>query len=88
MRKSEIELMIGELEALLKFEEVLKDKEDSKSQASVQRLRKRMEEWQKVSKEYDETKEEILEKICELRKLFMKKLEVFEEYYRKFGAEA
>ena len=88
MRKTEIELMIDELEALLKYEEVLKNKEDSKSKVSVERLRKRMEEWQKVSKEYDEMKEEILEEICELRKLFMKKLEVFEEYYQKFGAEA
>ena len=88
MRKTEIELMIDELEALLKYEEVLKNKEDSKSKVSVERLRKRMEEWQKVSKEYDKMKEEILERICELRKLFMKKIEVFEEYYKKFGAEA
>jgi len=88
MRKSEIALMIGELEALLKFEEVLKDNENSKSQASVQRLRKRMEEWQKVSKEYREMKKEILGKISELRKLLMKKIEVFEEYYEKFGSEA
>lgn len=88
MRKTEIELMIGELEALLKFEEVLKDKENIKSQASVQRLRKRMEEWQKVSKEYWEMKREILGKIGELRKLLMKKIEVFEEYYEKFGSEA
>ena len=88
MRKPKIELMIEELKALLKYEEVLKDKENSKSQASVQRLRKRMEEWQKVSKEYREMKKEILGKISELRKLLMKKIEVFEEYYEKFGSEA
>ena len=88
MRKTEIELMIEELQALQKYEEVLKDKQDSKSMASVGRLGKRMEEWEKVSKKYREMKEEILEKIHELRKLFMKKVDMFEEYYRKFGTEA
>jgi len=51
MSKSEIELMIEELKALLQYEEVLKNKEESKSKASVKRLGK-TEEWQKVSKEH------------------------------------
>jgi len=88
MRKSEIELMIEELEALLKYEEVLKNKQESKSMASVGRLGKRVGEWQKVSDEYWEMKKEILGKIRELRKLLMRKIEIFEEYYEKFGNEA
>ena len=88
MRKSEIELMIEELKALLQYEEVLKDKKDSKSIASVGRLGKRVEEWGKIISEYGDLKEEILEKIHELRKLLMRKIEVFEEYYKKYGSEA
>lgn len=34
MRKTEIELMIEELQALLQYEEVFKNKQDSKSMAS------------------------------------------------------
>lgn len=88
MRKSEIELMIEELQALLQYEEVFKDKQKSKSTASVDRLRKRVEEWEKLSSEYDNLKREILEKIQELRKLLMKQIEVFEGYYKKYGNEA
>lgn len=88
MRKSEIELMIEELKALLQYEEVLKDKKDSKSIASVGRLGKRVEEWGKIISEYGDLKEEILEKIHELRKLLMRKIEVFEEYHKKYGSEA
>jgi hypothetical protein len=88
MRKSEIELMIEELQALLQYENVFKDKQDSKSMASVDRLRKRVEEWEKISSEYGKIKEEILERIQELRKILMKQIEVFEGYYKKYGAEA
>lgn len=88
MRKSEIELMIEELKALLQYEEVLKDKKDSKSMASIGRLGKRVKEWGKIISEYGDLKEEILEKIQELRKLLMRKIEVFEEYYKKYGSEA
>jgi len=88
MRKSEIELMIEELEALLKYEEVLKNKQDSKSMASMGRLRKSVEEWGKIISEYGDLKEEILEKIQELRKLLMRKIKVFEDYYREYGSEA
>ena len=88
MKKLEIELMIEELQALLQYEEVFKDKQKSKSMASVDRLRKRVEEWGKLSSEYDNLKREILEKIQELRKLLMKQIEVFEGYYKKYGNEA
>jgi hypothetical protein len=88
MRKSEIELMIEELQALLQYENVFKDKQDSKSMASVDRLRKRVEEWEKISSEYGKIKEEILERIQELRKILMKQIEVFEGYYKKYAAEA
>jgi len=44
MRKTEIELMIDELQALLQYEEVFKGKRDSKSMVSIDRLRKRVEE--------------------------------------------
>jgi len=88
MRKTEIELMIEELQALLQYEEVFKNKQDSKSMASVERLRKRVEEWEKITSEYQKIKEEILEKIRELRKLSMKQIEIFEDYYKKFGSEA
>ena len=82
MRMEEIELMIKELQALLQYEEVLKSKQDSKSKVSGERLAK-TEEWQEVTKKYDDTKKEILERVSELRKLFMKKMEVFDEYYTK-----
>jgi hypothetical protein len=88
MRKTEIELMIEELQALLRYEEVFKDKQDSKSMVSVDRLRKRVEEFEKISSEYSKLKEEVLEKIQELRKLLMKQIEVFEGYYKKYGSEA
>lgn len=88
MRKSEIELMLEELKALLHYEEVLKNKKDSKSNASVGRLGTRIDEWEKISSEYRKLKEEILEKIQELRKLLMKRIDVFEDYYRKYGLEA
>lgn len=88
MRKSEIELMIEELQALLQYENVFKDKQNSKSMASVNRLRKRGEEWEKITSEYSKLKEEVLEKILELRKLLMKQIEIFEGYYEKYGSEA
>ena len=88
MRIEEIELMIKELEAILQYEEVLKNKEKNKPQISVKRLERRIEEWNKISKEYNELKEEISKKIIELRKLLMKKLDVFESYYQKYGSEA
>ena len=82
MRKTEIELMIEELEALLKYEEVLKSKQDSKSKVSGERLAK-TEEWQEFLRNMMKSKKKILEKIGELRRPFMKKMEVFEEYYQK-----
>jgi malate synthase len=88
MRKSEIGLMIEELQALLQYEAVLKDKKDSKSMVSFKRLNQRMEEWGKIISEYEDLKKEILEKIQELRKLLMKKIDMFEDYYRKYGCEA
>lgn len=88
MRKTEIELMIEELQVLLQYENVFKDKQDSKSMVSVDRLRKRVEEWEKISSECGKIKEEILEKIHELRKILMKQIEVFEGYYKKFGSGA
>jgi hypothetical protein len=88
MRKSEIELMIEELQVLLQYENVFKDKQESKSKASVARFRKRIEEWAKISSEYGQVKGQILEKIQELRKLLMRQIEVFEDYYKKHGAEA
>jgi len=80
--------MKDELDALLKLETNLKDKINSKSQASVQRLRKKVGEWEKVSKEYWEMKKEVSRKIIELRKLLIRKTEIFEEYYEEFGNEA
>lgn len=74
-----------ELQALLQYEEVFKDKQDSKSMASVDRFRKRVEEWEKISSEYGKLKREILEKIQELRRLLMKQIEVFEGYYKNYG---
>lgn len=88
MRKTEIELMIEELQALLQYEEVFKGKQDSKSMVSIDRLRKRVEEFEKISSEYSKLKEEVLEKIQELRELLMKQIEVFESYYKKYGSEA
>ena len=88
MKKSEIELMIEELQSLLQYENVFKDKQDSKSNASVDRFRKRVEDWEKLSLEYYSLKGEILEKIHELRKLLMKQIEVFEGYYKTYGNEA
>jgi hypothetical protein len=81
-RLEEIELMIKELQALLQYEEVLKNKQYSKSKVSGERLAK-TEEWQEVTKKYYETKKEISEKISELRRLLMKQMEVFDEYYKK-----
>lgn len=80
--------MIEELQALLQYENVFKDKQNSKSMASVNRLRKRGEEWEKITSEYSKLKEEVLEKILELRKLLMKQIEIFEGYYEKYGSEA
>jgi len=88
MRKAGIELMIEELQVILQYENVFKDKQDSKSMASVDRFRRRVEEWIKLSSEYDNLKRETLEKIQELRKLLMKQIEVFEGYYKKYGTEA
>ena len=56
MRKTEIELMIEELQALLQYEEVFKGKRDSKSMVSIDRLRKRVEEFEKISSEYSKLK--------------------------------
>jgi hypothetical protein len=81
-RLEEIELMIKELQALLQYEEVLKSKQYSKSKVSGERLAK-TEEWQEVTKKYYETKKEISERISELRRLLMKQMEVFDEYYKK-----
>jgi len=82
LRLEEIELMIKELQALLQYEEVLKSKQYSKSKVSGERLAK-TEEWQEVTKKYYETKKEISERISELRRLLMKQMEVFDEYYKK-----
>jgi hypothetical protein len=74
--------MIKELQALLQYEEVLKSKQYSKSKVSGERLAK-TEEWQEVTKKYYETKKEISERVSELRRLLMKQMEVFDEYYKK-----
>jgi len=81
-RLEEIELMIKELQALLQYEEVLKSKQYSKSKVSGERLAK-TEEWQEVTQKYYETRKEISERISELRRLLMKQMEVFDEYYKK-----
>lgn len=88
VRLEEIELIIKELQAILQYEEILKNKENSKSQVSAKRLEQRVEEWNNVSKEYRELKDEISKKVIELRKLLMKKIDVFENYYQNYGREA
>jgi hypothetical protein len=88
MPLDDIELMIEELQALLKYENVLEEKRKSKSQVSFKRLEQRTEEWNTVSKEYRELKERVSEKIVELRRLLMKRIDIFENYYRKYGPDA
>jgi hypothetical protein len=82
------ELIIEQMEAILKYEELLKKQENSKSKISAKRLSQRVEEWDKVSKEYQELKERIQKNVSELRRLLMKKIEIFENYYEKYGLEA
>jgi len=88
LRLEDIELMIEELQAILKYERLLEEKKKSKSQISIKRMEQRVEEWATVSKEYQELKEQISEKIIELRKLLMKRIDILENYYRKYGSEA
>lgn len=80
--------MIEELQTLLQYENVFKDKQDSKSKASVNRFKKQVDESEKLSSEYYTLKRETVEKIHELRKLLMKQIEVFESYYNTYGNEA
>lgn len=72
----------------MKDEEVFKERVNNKPKISVKRLSQRNEEWDKSSTEYQELKEKIQTNVSELRRLLMKKIDIFENYYEEYGLEA
>jgi hypothetical protein len=81
-------LIIEDLEGILKYEEILENKQNSKSKISAKRLSQREEEWDKISRDYVELQGRIQKNVGDLRKLLMKKIEIFEDYHKKYGLEA
>jgi hypothetical protein len=80
-------LIIEDLEGILKYEEILENKQNSRS-ISAKRLSQREEEWDKISRDYVELQGRIQKNVGDLRKLLMKKIEIFEDYHKKYGLEA